>query len=156
MPDLHTDAVHAFWDSYDRRTLYRVIVALERVETWRLDADPTIEKAILELGRAMDMGYSFEIEGKEETFVNILANIGAAKAIRVLQALDMASPGSASKLLMFAEKMVENKRGGKIGQQAEVFLSRNLVFEKIQLLSRVFSPHRVSLVLKALERWREV
>jgi intracellular multiplication protein IcmW len=150
MPDLHLDAVHAFWDSYDRRTLYRVIVALERVEHWTLDNIESVEAALLELGTVMDQTQDLSLD-QEAAFVRVLASVRASRALRLLQALDAAKPGAASQLLMYAE--------GHTGAEAstpdpfaELFLRRNLVFERLQLLSRVFAPQRVSLVLKALEQ----
>ncbi len=150
MPDLHLDAVHAFWDSYDRRTLYRVIVALERVEHWTLDTTESVEAALLQLGTVMDQTPDVTLD-QEAAFVRVLATVRASRALRLLQALDAAKPGAASQLLMYAE--------GNTGAEAstpdpfaELFLRRNLVFERLQLLSRVFAPQRVSLVLKALEQ----
>jgi intracellular multiplication protein IcmW len=150
MPDLHLDAVHAFWDSYDRRTLYRVIVALERVEHWTLDNTESVETALLQLGTVMDQIPDLSLD-QEAAFVRVLATVRASRALRLLQALDAAKPGAASQLLMYAE--------GNTGAEAstpdpfaELFLRRNLVFERLQLLSRVFAPQRVSLVLKALEQ----
>lgn len=150
MPDLRTEAIHAFWDSYDRRTLYRVIVALENVEHWRIDSDADIEPGIVALGEAIDAASDFDLD--ERTMVSILANTGATRALRILQSLDIAKPGTASQLLMYAEEA-----GGEGGndKHAQLFLKRNLVFERLQLLSRVFSPQRISLVLRALESRNE-
>ncbi len=150
MPDLHLDAVNAFWDSYDRRTLYRVIVALEKVESWVLDAVPEVEAALIQLGEVMDNAEDFELVN-ESKFVRVLANISAGRALRLLQALDVAKPGSASQLLMYAEEAGEEGEGKTPDYYAQLFLRRNLVFERLQLLSRVLAPQRVSMVLKALE-----
>ena len=152
MPDLHKDAIHAFWDSYDRRTLYRVIVSLERVEHWVLDEESDIEPALLELGRAIDMAGDFDIAGNEAKLIRILANTHASRAMRILQSLDLAKPGTASQLLMHAEESSEDGDGRSGDRHAKLFLRRNLVFERLQLLSRVFAPQRISLVLKALEQ----
>ena len=151
MPDLHTDAVHAFWDSYDRRTLYRVIVSLEGVEKWTVDQEEDVDAAFLELGRAIDMAGDLDITKQEERILRILANTQASRAIRILQALDIAKPGTASQLLMYAEEASEDKNSKVGDRHAKLFLRRNLVFERLQLLSRMFSPQRISLVLKALE-----
>lgn len=155
MPDLHLDAVNAFWDSYDRRTLYRVIVALERVEHWVLDEVPEVEAALIRLGEAMDQaGSNFELT-EDAKFIHVLANTRASRALRLLQALDIAKPGSASQLLMYAEEASAEGEGKTPDAQAQLFLRRNLVFERLQLLSRVFAPQRVSLILKALEQQDE-
>lgn len=152
MPDLHQHAVNAFWDSYDRRTLYRVIVALERVEHWVLDDIPEVETALLQLGEVMDHA-SGDLElGEEAKFVRVLASIHAGRAMRLLQAVDVLKPGFASQLLMQAEEASEEAKGKAADPYSQIFLRRNLVFERLQLLSRIFSPQRVSLVLKALEQ----
>ncbi len=149
MPDLHLDAIHAFWDSYDRRTLYRVIVALERVEDWTLDNLASVEPSLLRLGEVMDQSTTFDLK-EEAAFIRVLANTRASRALRLLQAVDVAKPGTASQLLMHAEQAT----GAEISAPdpyAQLFLRRNLVFERLQLLSRVFAPQRLSLILKALE-----
>ncbi len=154
MPDLHLDAVNAFWDSYDRRTLYRVIIALERVEHWVLDEIPEVEAALIQLGEVMEQASNFELT-EDAKFIRVLANTRASRALRLLQALDIAKPGSASQLLMYAEEANAEGEGKTPDPQAQLFLRRNLVFERLQLLSRVFAPQRVSLILKALEQQDE-
>jgi len=154
MPDLHQDAVHAFWDSYDRRTLYRVIVSIERVEHWTLDDIPEVETALIRLGEAMDQAQSFELSD-EAKFIRVLANTHASKALRILQSLDIAKPGSASQLLMYAEGASEEGEGKTPDRFAQLFLRRNLVFERLQLLSRVFAAQRLTLILKAMEQQDE-
>lgn len=151
MPDLHTDAVNAFWDTYDRRTLYRVLVSLEQVEHWAIDQEADIEPAVLALGRAIDLAGNFDITKYEDKVIRILASMHAGRAMRVLQALDSVKPGIASQLLMYAEEASVDKNNMVGDRYAKLFLRRNLVFERLQLLSRLFSPQRISLILKALE-----
>jgi intracellular multiplication protein IcmW len=154
MPDLHLDAVHAFWDSYDRRTLYRVIVALERVESWVLDDIPEIDAAIVRLGEVLEVSHDFEFS-QEAKLIRVLACTRASRALRILQSLDIAKPGTASQLLMFAEEASGSEEGKTPDKYAQLFLRRNLVFERLQLLSRVFAPQRVSLILGAMEQQSE-
>ena len=155
MPDLHLDAVNAFWDSYDRRTLYRVIIALERVEHWVLDSDPAVEAALIRLGEVIDAVDTFDLQGKEAELIRILTNTRASRALRILQALDIKKRETAAQVLMYAEEA--NKPGHEKGieEHAKLFLRRNLVFERLQLLSRVFNPSRLSLILKAVEKQSE-
>lgn len=72
----------------------------------------------------------------------------SSRALRLMQFLDVLKPGTASKLLVYAE---EQTKDGKSNPYAELFLKRNLAFERLQLLARVFAPERINLVLKALE-----
>ena len=152
MPNLQLEAVHAFWDSYDRKTLYRVIVALEQVEHWTLDSDPTVERAIIQLGETLDQVKEVVISKNEAQIIRVLATLRAGRALRILQSLDQAKPGTASQLLMFAEEASQDTDKKKGDPYAKLFLRRNLVFERLQLLSRVFSPQRIAIVLKALEQ----
>ena len=154
MPDLHLDAINAFWDSYDRRTLYRVIVSLERAESWAKDRDPDVEQAVINLGKSIDSASSFDITD-EALIIRLLANTHSGRAMRILQSLDMARPGTASQLLMYAEDASEGKGGRALDPFAKLFIKRNLVFERLQLLSRVFSPQRVTLLVKSLEKMYE-
>jgi len=66
--------------------------------------------------------------------------------LRIMQCLDTAHPGAASKLLMFAEKSNASPTNN-IG----LFLRRNIVFERLRLLGRVFSEERFILVQNAIE-----
>ncbi|MEY3182752.1 MAG: hypothetical protein RLZ35_737 [Pseudomonadota bacterium] len=152
MPNLQLEAVHDFWDSYDRKTLYRVIVALERVEHWVLDSEPTIERAIIALGEALEQAQDISINNNEAQIIRVLATVHAGRALRILQSLDQTKPGSASQLLMYAEEASQDTDDKKGDPFAKLFLRRNLVFERLQLLSRVFSPQRIAIVLKALEQ----
>jgi intracellular multiplication protein IcmW len=152
MPNLQLEAVHEFWDSYDRKTLYRVIAALERVEHWMLDSDPTIERAIIQLGEALDQAQEININKNEAQIIRVLATLHAGRALRILQSLDQAKPGTASQLLMYAEEASQDTDDKKGDSFSKLFLRRNLVFERLQLLSRVFSPQRIAIVLKALEQ----
>ena len=63
----------------------------------------------------------------------------------VLQSIDTAHPGGASKVLMYAE---ENSTSNQ--DIPGLFLRRNIVFERLRLLGRVFAEERVDIVMKAL------
>lgn len=146
MPDLSLKASHEFWKNYQDPMIYRVIAFMETVEDWTLDGDPTLEAILDELGRNLDQVRRFEL-GKEEQFITLLAHLKTSRILRVLQAIDTIEPGSASKILMYAEEnnTPENLLTG-------LFLRRNIVFERLRLLSRVFSAERFELVLKAMEQ----
>lgn len=148
MADLSTEAVHKFWKQYEDPMIYRVVSFMESVETWTLDGDENVENALRELGRQLDDISKIDLDelGQQELFIRIADNIKMARALRLLQALDTVHPGSASKLLMHAEEI--SKRPDDI---AGLFLRRNIVFERLRLLARVFSPTRFSLVLRAME-----
>lgn len=146
MPNLDLQASHEFWKNYDDPMIYRVIAFMETVEGWTYDGEPELEQTMAELGRIFDELKRFEL-GKEEQFIILLAHLKTSRILRVLQAIDTIEPGSASKVLMYAEEnnTPENLLTG-------LFLRRNIVFERLRLLSRVFSPARFELVFKAMEQ----
>lgn len=152
MPDMSKEAVHQFWHDYDKRTLYRIVTSMEEIEHWAADDDPRVIEVLQRIGEKLDEEKDYEISD-EATLVRILANLHSAKALRLMQFLDLQKSGTAAKLLMFAEE--ETKDPENKNPYANLFLKRNLAFERLQLLGRVFSPERINLVLKALESSHE-
>lgn len=148
MPDMSLKAIHGFWHDYDKRTLYRIITSMEGIEEWTADNDPQAEELLLRLGAHLDEITDFEITD-EATLIKVLANIKVGRALRLMQFLDALKPGSASKLLVYAEE--QSKDPVNKNRYADLFLKRNLAFERLQLLGRIFAPERINLVLRALE-----
>lgn len=148
MPDLSPKATHTFWKQYQDDMIYRVVSFLEGVEDWILDGDPTLEAEMDKLGQEMDDFSKVDMSklGHESTFIDICNAISSARALRMLQAIDTVHPGSASKLLIHAEEVSKSP-----DDPAGLFLRRNIVFERLRLLGRVFSQERMKLVLSAIE-----
>ncbi|MCE3238164.1 MAG: hypothetical protein K0R24_1145 [Gammaproteobacteria bacterium] len=149
MPSIDLHASHEFWKNHEDPMIFRVISFMESVEDWTLDGDPELEKALTAIGNGLEELSSFELS-KEKNFVEICAHIKTSRILRLLQAIDTIDPGSASKVLMFAE---ENNTPDNL--LAGLFLQRNIVFERLRLLARVFAPQRIELVFKALEQEHE-
>ncbi len=145
MVDLNHEGAHKFWKDYDDPMIYRVVAFMEGVEDWTLDGDPGLEAAIEKLGEALSQAGNYDL-GHEDEFINLACHIKSARNLRLLQAIDTAHPGAASKLLIHAE---ENSASND--DVPGLFLRRNIVFERLRLLGRVFAPDRFALVIKALE-----
>lgn len=146
MSILDLAAAHEFWKNYDDPMIYRVIAFMETAELWTLDGNADLEAAISKLGEALEGLSSFDL-GKEEEFVTVCAHIRTSRILRLLQAIDSIDPGSASKVLMYAE---EHNSPDHV--MANFFLRRNIVFERLRLLARIFSEARCDMVLKILEQ----
>lgn len=146
MPKLDLLSSHEFWKNYDDPMIYRVISFMETVEDFTLDGTPALEQSMTKLGEIFDELSSFELS-KEDQFIALCSHIKTSRILRLLQSIDTIDPGSASKLLMYAE---ENNSPENI--MAGLFLRRNIVFERLRLLARVFSEDRFGLVLKVLEQ----
>lgn len=145
MPLLDMNACHEFWRSYNDNDIYRAIAFMEGVEDWTLDGNPDVETAIAELGKTLDSIGEVDL-GKEQSFVEIVAHIKTGRGLRLLMALDSAYPGAAAKVLMHAEDSKNES-----DTLCKMFLHRNMIFERLRLLSRIFSEDRFKLVSKALE-----
>lgn len=148
MPDLSHAAAAKYWSEYADPMIYRVVTFMESVEQWTLDGDPEFENAIKQLGQELDDIQSIDMSrlNHEDKFVQIVGNIKTGRGLRLLQAIDVAHPGSASKVLVHAE---EKSMSGH--DAAGFFLKRNIVFERLRLLARTFSENRLKLVAQALE-----
>lgn len=145
MPDLSAKGSHQYWHDYKDPMIYRVVSFMESVENWTLDNNPKLEAAIKKLGETLEDVGNIDLQ-QEDQFIQLCIFIKCPRALRLMQAMDTANPGSASKLLTHAEEV-------KTGEDsvAGLFLRRNIVFERLRLLARVFSPQRLALVLKAFE-----
>ncbi len=144
MSTLDLQASHEFWKNYQDPMIFRVIAFMESVETWTLDGNPALESTLKQLSDELDNLTRFDLS-KEEQFVLLCAHLKTSRILRLLQAIDTIDPGSASKILMFAEENNNSENA-----LAALFLRRNIVFERLRLLTRIFSPKRFELVLKAL------
>ncbi|ARB92413.1 type IVB secretion system protein IcmW [Legionella longbeachae] len=148
MPDLSHEASAKYWFEYIDPMIYRVITFMESVEDWTLDGNPEFEDAMEQLGKELDDIEKIDMGllAEEEKFIRIVGNIKSGRGLRLLQAIDTVHPGSASRILIHAE---ETSTGSN--DPAGIFLKRNIVFERLRLLSRVFCQYRLKLVLRALE-----
>lgn len=148
MPDLSHEAAAKYWSDYLDPMIYRVITFMESVEDWTMDGNPEFEQAMAQLGRELDDIEKLNLStlSEEDKFIRIVGNIKSGRGLRLLQAIDVVHPGSASRVLIKAE---ETSLGSH--DPAGFFLKRNIVFERLRLLSRVFCQYRLNLVVRALE-----
>lgn len=145
MPDLSYEAVHQFWREYPDPMIHRVIAFMESVEDWSLDGDNDLETAMQSLGETLEDIGNIDLQ-LENLMIEVLAHIKTGRGLRLLMCLDMAYPGAAAKILMKAEEISRSQ-----ADNAGLFLRRNVVFERLRLLGRVFGEDRFKLVVKALE-----
>lgn len=146
MANLDLQASHEFWKNFDDPMIYRVIAFMETVETFTLDGSPALEASMQRLSEGLASLSSFEL-AKEDQFVTLCAHLKTSRILRLLQTIDTIDPGSASKLLMFAEEHNTPDRA-----MTGLFLRRNIIFERLRLLARVFSADRLEMVLNILEQ----
>jgi intracellular multiplication protein IcmW len=146
MPKLDLKSALEFWKNYEDSMIFRVISFMETVEDFTLDGTAKLEEKINKLGDQLEELSHFEL-GKEDEFITLCAHIKTSRILRLLQTIDTIDPGSASKLLMHAEE-----NNNPENEMAGLFLKRNIVFERLRLLARIFSAERFELALKVLEQ----
>jgi intracellular multiplication protein IcmW len=145
MPDFSHQAVHQFWHDYEDSTIYRVITFMEGMEDWTSDGNPDLEEGLKKLGEALEDVGNIDLQ-LEDNIIKLATYVKTGRCLRLLMCLDQAYPGAAAKVLMHAEETTESDQ-----DTAGIFLRRNIVFERLRLLGRVFSPERFKLITKALE-----
>jgi intracellular multiplication protein IcmW len=148
MPDLTLEGAHKFWSQYQDPIIYRVVSFMESVEKWPLDGDPTLEEAVSLLSKELDdIGkIDFSKLGQETLLIQIACSLRMSRALRFLHIIDSTHPGTASKLFTYAEQNTQ-----RTDDSPGLLLRRNVVFERLRLMARIFSQERLALVLKALE-----
>ena len=150
MIDFTTAGVHRFWYEYDHRILYRVICLLESVEPWTVDQDPEVDAALQKFIEGFEKNTSLELKDKD-MLIKFLVALKSGKAFRFMHLLDSIQPGAAAQLLTHAETQSKEADDEEMRPFYDIFLKRNLSFERLQLIGRIFSSERIDLVLKALE-----
>lgn len=145
MPELSTEAINDYWRHYKDPMIQRIVAFMEMAEHWTPDGNSAVEAALERLGRALDNIDNLDL-GEPDAFIEITNQLKTGRSLRLLQILDLARPGAASKILIHAENRSEDEN-----DMHGLFLRRNIVFERLRLLSRIFSPERFNLILKALE-----
>lgn len=145
MPDLSNKGSHQFWHDYPDPIIYKVISFMESVENWTHDGNPDLEKAMEELGPVLDNIGNVDLQ-EEDKFIQLASCLKMGRSLRLLQCMDLAHPGAASKILMFAEKAPSTDSASAL------FLRRNVVFERLRLLSRIFSENRLATISKIIEK----
>ncbi|MBT4803561.1 MAG: phosphoesterase [Legionellales bacterium] len=146
MPDLSYKACQKFWDNYSDKDVYSVTSFMECSEDWTIDTENNeeLEASIDELGKTLDKIGKVELKSPI-SLIEIIAYLKITRLLRVLQAIDSANPGAASKILLKAEELA------KTNKSAEVFLHRNVIFERLRLLTRIFDNKRILLIQSAIE-----
>lgn len=145
MPDFSLEACHQYWSEYADPMVYKALCFMESVEKWAIDQDPAIDKTFNQLGEALENIDNIDL-GDQDKFIAIAAQVKASRNLRLLQTLDAAYPGAVSKILNHAEENNDDN------PNAELFLKRNVAFERLRLLGAIFSEARLTQLKNILEQ----
>ena len=144
MPDLSVKGIEKFWHERSNSELYKIISAMESTENWSDIDNPALDAALNVLGSVLDsIGY---VDLKDEDkLIQITNNLKISQMLRIVQVLDAAHPGAVAKIFLFAK---ENSIDPE--DACGLFLRRNIVFERLRALARVFAESRLNTILQVL------
>jgi intracellular multiplication protein IcmW len=144
MPDLSHESAIEFWNGFMSGSIAHIIAFIEHTENWVNSSDPTVVESLAKLGTYLDTATE-ESNLSEEELVKICAALHLSQKLRIMQISDSISPGLATKMIKAAEANAADDNMSKI------FLQRNLIFERMRIISRLLSPNRIQLVQKIYE-----
>jgi intracellular multiplication protein IcmW len=144
MADLSLEMSREFWKNFTDPRVFEVINIMEKIETWTLDGNEAIEEALSQLESALDLAEGSEIN-QYDKLVYLGAYLKTSRVLKLMQELDTSSPGAASRLLSYAESEDYDNKA------AQLFIRRNLIFERLRLLSRIFCSENLQTIQEALE-----
>lgn len=147
MPDLSLEASRTFWSEYHDPMVYRSIASMESIEDWTVDGDEELELLMQELGQELDNIGSLSLSDLEHEpeFFTLGCSLKISRVLKLLQSIDTVHPGSASKVLKKAESVSQSA-----SDHAGRFLRRNIIFERLRLLARIFSKERLEVILSSI------
>lgn len=131
---------HQFWYHFPDTSVYRIVTFMEGQEDWTLDGNPAVESAIQKLENALDNIDNIDL-ALEGYIIPLIAHIKTGRGLHILMYIDQAYSGSANKIIAQAEK-----KASEGDQAAQLFQKRNLVFERLRLLHRVFQKDHMAMI----------
>lgn len=145
--DLSAAGVRRYWDEHGVSSL---IAAMERCEPWAVDVRPEFkakaELVVANLARQLNAatagGISNSVSADPDVVVDFMGHLRSGRALALFAWLTQVDP-SIPKLLVN-----EARFGGD--DFGSILIERITTLEKQNLLSRVFSPERIALVLELL------
>ena len=151
MYDLSPEETKKFWleDFQDPKT-YKIISLMEQMEDWTLDGHPEIEARMLEIAQLINDSYKINTisSGSEKIVIQILCSLKIGRALRILYILDAATPGIVSDLINYAENLLHDD---EFKDFATLFIDRNVVFERMRLLSKIFAEKRLTSIINSIK-----
>ena len=130
------------WQSFKNPLINDILINLEKLEKAHPKLTEEQEQKVSALLKAIQTS---KPEGLDEMqFINVMNQLPAAHMLYIIHKLQTTNPDVMMKLINYAQKHKADN------PDVEAFFQRNMVFEKSQLLGRIFSNHRMETVLGVL------
>lgn len=145
--DLSTSAVRQHWKGHG---VERLIAAMERCEPWAVDVSPKYregaELVVAQVANAFNAARPTSIANSVESdpalTISFMGYLRSGRALALFAWLSQVHPE--------IPKMLINEARFGIDDFGSILVERITTLEKQNLLSRVFSPERIALVLELL------
>lgn len=131
------------WHSFKNPLINDILINLEKLEHTNPKLTEEEQTAIQKL---LDYCQGAKAEDVDEiTFINIVNQLPAAYMLYMIHKLQTLNSDLIMRIISYAQKHKDEDPA------VHRFFQRNMVFEKSQLLGRIFSNHRMETVLSVLD-----
>ncbi|MDF2939939.1 MAG: hypothetical protein K0R66_581 [Gammaproteobacteria bacterium] len=130
------------WHSFKNPLINDILIDLEKIEK---DYPPLTEQETNSIEKLLSFFHTANVEKVDELkLIQILNQLPAAYMLYMVHKLQSINTDLVMKVINYAQKHKENDK------DIANFFQRNMVFEKSQLLGRIFSNTRMENVLQIL------
>ncbi len=138
---------HEYWFQYNDPNLYKALVTLESVENWTVENNDSVQQSLTRLSKAIESLSDKKDFNQHELFVGATNPLKSSQIMRILQALNLSHPiqGAATKVIAYAESDTSISEN-------HTFVERNIAFERLRLMARIFSQQRMQKVLETIDK----
>lgn len=142
----------SFWEEREPMVA-SVLARMESVETWTHDATPGAADKLQRLFAAIDEGTRNGQIPPDKPLLDFVGYIRSGKALRLIQWIDVMTPGYVDKLVSSALTLADTPdvADETSVKSATLFVERLLHLERMYILHRVFSPESLRDVLETLD-----
>ena len=142
MPTEIRQRVIRHWHSFKNPLINDILINLEKLETQLPEITPAEEQKVQDMLEGLEKCKADDID--ETALIEVLNKLPIAYMLYIIHKLQQTNTDVVMKVIQFAQKNREKSK------MIDTFFQRNMVFEKSQLLGRIFSSARMNDVLKVL------
>ncbi len=130
------------WNSFKNPLINDVLINLERIERNLAPISETEEQSIKQLLETCEKAKPDQVEA--EALIKIFNQLPAAYMLYIIHKMQSLNAELTMKVIGYAQKQKNNH------PEVMKFFQRNMMFEKSQLMGRIFSNSRMQLILDHL------
>lgn len=143
MPNLRQSVIEQFWQKKDPR-MARILGWMESMEDWMLDDDEDVAEKIYSLASSLERADKEDIIDNSEHLIKVMAYMSSPRSLRLLEWFDSQYADETSVVIIKSAEEMGDDACGKI------LIDRLQTLQRLNLLSRIFSPSRSRVVAEIL------